>query len=114
MLEEYSHLIKRFHEALIDRDRIALSKLLTEHAVSDIETTFQKLDKLDLPLTGDIGIIGIEIEGNGKVIQVHYISRRCNKEFHMLVELTEVGEIKINQNLPHLISSDSIKEGRHD
>ncbi|MHC4354057.1 MAG: hypothetical protein ACYS0H_15215 [Planctomycetota bacterium] len=114
MLEEYSDLMRRFHQALIRRDRNALAGLLTEHAVLDIETAFQQLDKLDLPLAGDVSIIGIEIEGNGKVIRVHYISRFCNKEFHLLVELTEVDEIKINQNMPHLISLDKIKGVRHD
>lgn len=102
MLETYSEIIKQYHKALSRSDITTLKKILTKDAALDIENTLLKINESGTLLTGEINIIGLEIEGNGKFIQVHYIFTTNNNEFNLLLELKlgGIGDIKINQSLP--------------
>lgn len=103
MLTEYESFIKQFHRALKQRNQEALRNLLTDDAKVNLDQEFQNLDRLNLPLSEDINVVGISLEGSGEIIAVYYINRIDDQEYPMVAYLRRVGEtIKLNHILPKL------------
>lgn len=67
-LNDYADLIGRFHAALAEGDDDALRRMTTT-------SLFEHLRHEERPLvfpTGRINVSGIEVEGNGRVVDVTY------------------------------------------
>ncbi len=100
---EYNNLIRQFHQALAQRDQEALRSLLSDAASLNLDKEFSTLKKLNLPLSEDIDITGIALEGSGDVVSVYYTQRVANHEYSMVAYLLRVGEtIKLDHWLPQL------------
>lgn len=105
MLEfpEYNNLIRHFHQALAQKDQEALRSLLSDAASSSLDKEFNSLEELNLPLSEDIDITGIALEGSGNVVSVYYTQRVASREYSMVAYLLRVGEtIKLDHWLPQL------------
>jgi len=92
VFENYQDIIERFHQTLMQKDFEALRDLLAENPNVDWNRWLQHLVQLDLPLSGEIEVIGIELEGSGEIVTVHYISRLTDREYPMLAYLRQTGE----------------------
>jgi hypothetical protein len=103
MFTEYENLLKQFHRALIQRDLVALRSLLSDSAKVNLDQEPRAIKQLNLPLSDDINVTGIAIEGNGKVITVYYINRVARQEYSMIAYLRRTDDtIKLDHFLPQL------------
>ena len=103
MFEEYENLIRQYHEALLLRDVARLRLLVAGGIKIDLDSIGDQLDQMKLPLSGDIEITGISVEGSGKLVTVHYVSKLKDQQFTMVAFVRQDGEtIKLNHVLPLL------------
>ena len=103
MLEEYKNLIKQYHRALLRRDIAELRRLVADSVEIDLDSADDQLDQMNLPLTGDLEITAISVEGNGKIVTIHYLSRFKDREYPMVAYVRRGREtIKLNHALPQL------------
>jgi hypothetical protein len=103
MFAEYKTILVQFHQTLIHKDQDALRALLADSARTSLDQEFHPLDQVNLPLSDDIEVTGISLEGSGEIITVYYINRVADQELSMVAYLKRVGEaIKLNHFLPQL------------
>ena len=100
--QEYHDLIIQFHRALSHRDSATLHRILTEETAVKLDRSVPDQHP-PLPLSEDIDVQGISIEGNGALTAVTYTNtvELTGERLTLKIYIGEVdGQLRIAQPFP--------------
>ena len=95
LFQEYRQLLEEFHRALVDRDASHLQPLLSRTAKISVESSGL------VPLSDDIDVVGISLEGNGEIVAVQYVCRAGERAVNLVAYLRREGDaLRIEDVVP--------------